>query len=162
MIEVVLPNSLKHPLFFQEEVITLVSSLSLVTPPHFIYELQGEETPWRNPSYGLQMVQEAYQSMQPLIERSFKEKEAEIDSLMKTVLALFFMSLFWSNYDPVVLNGWKEKVAAFHIKPLNVEERLSFVLARPFSYQAYRQIDTLMTEQQKQFAKHSLLNNDQK
>ncbi|WP_100402486.1 YpoC family protein [Bacillus sp. FJAT-42315] len=162
MIEMVVPNSLKHPLFFQEEMVTLVPSSSLVIPPYFIYELQGKETPWRNPSYGLQMVQEAYQSMQPLIERSFKEKETEVDPLMKTVIALFFMSLFWSNHDPVVLNGWKEKVAVFNVKPLNVEERLSFVLARPFSYQAYRQIDTLMTEQQKQFAKHSLRNNDQK
>lgn len=162
MIEMAVPDSLKHPLFFQEEMVTLDPSPSLVTHPYFIYELQGKETSWRNPSCGLKMVQEAYQSMQPLIERSFKEKEAEIDPLMKTVIALFFMSLFWSNHHPVVLNGWKEKVAVFNVKSLNVEERLAFVLARPFSYQAYRQIDTLMTEQQKQFAKYSLLNNDQK
>ncbi|MGM7635348.1 YpoC family protein [Bacillus sp. Hm123] len=157
MIEIVVPDSLKHPLFFQEETVKLVTPSSLMNAPYFIYELQGKETPWENPSCGLKMVQEAYQSRQALIEICFKEEGAEVEPLMKAVIALFFMSLFWGNHEPVVLNGWKEKAALFNVKPLNVEDRLSFVLARPFSYQAYRQIDTLMTEQQKQFAKHSLL-----
>ncbi|WP_338749606.1 YpoC family protein [Bacillus sp. FJAT-52991] len=162
MAKVVVPSSLKHDLFFQEETVTLAGQPSLVASPYFIYELQGNEAPWENPSFYLKTVQDTYQFIQPVIEMKFKEKDKEIEQMMKAVIALFFMSLFWSNHEPVVLNDWKEKVAAFEVKPLNAEERLSFVLARPFSYQAYRQMDALMTEQQKQFAKHSLLSNHKK
>ncbi|WP_203361928.1 YpoC family protein [Bacillus sp. REN10] len=162
MSKVIVPASLKHPLFFPAETVIVPRSASLETPPYFIYELQENEVPWENPSLYLKMVDEAYQSLQPLIETTFKEQDQAVHSMMKASLALFFMSLFWSNHKPVVLNGWEEKVALFNIKPLNVEERLSFILARPFSYQAYRQIEALMIEQQKQLAKHNLRRNHKK
>jgi hypothetical protein len=75
---------------------------------------------------------------------------------MKRGLAIFIQFLFWSNEEPIqrtkhiTLNN-------LIIKPVNLEERLSFVIARPNLFHSYRQLSELMIEQEKLYAKKTAL-----
>ena len=44
------------------------------------------------------------------------------------------------------------------IKPVNVEERLGFIVSRPKLFHSYKQLAELFAEQEKQFAKQTVLN----
>jgi len=155
---ILVPNELKHALFFSENTLRLPKQLSILHEPYFIAELLGKDKPWDYPDRGLACLQAAWKELNPLLESKFERRDRTVSDQMKAAIALFLMSLFWSNSQPVALNNWCEKVKMMVIKPVNVEERLSFVFSRPFSYHAYIQISELIIEQQKQFAKYTILN----
>jgi hypothetical protein len=76
---------------------------------------------------------------------------------MKKGLVIFIQFLFWSNEEPIL--GVKTiPINHLKIKPVNLEERLSFVIARPNLFHSYRQLSELMVEQEKLFAKKMALN----
>jgi hypothetical protein len=75
---------------------------------------------------------------------------------MKKGLVIFTQFLFWSNEEPIL--GVKAiTINHLKIKPVNLEERLSFVIARPNLFHSYRQLSELMVEQEKLFAKKMAL-----
>jgi hypothetical protein len=76
--------------------------------------------------------------------------------LMKKGIIYFIQFLYWSNdrqvnsKEPIPLNQ-------FEIKPVNFEERLTYVLSRPNLFHSYRQLSELFTEQEKLFAKKNIV-----
>ncbi|WP_139311215.1 YpoC family protein [Bacillus sp. MRMR6] len=75
---------------------------------------------------------------------------------MKRGLAIFIQFLFWSNEEPI-LGAKPITTNNLIIKPFNLEERLSFVIARPNLFHSYRQLSELMIEQEKLYAKKMAL-----
>ncbi|KMY54582.1 MULTISPECIES: YpoC family protein [Bacillaceae] len=151
-------EQLKHPLFFSaEEFVELPGGHSLSAPPFFIYELSERERPWIEEKQGLPFVEREWSQLQSQLEEKFQQRDKKIQLEMKAAIALFLMKLFWSNGQPVQLNNWKQNVKKLDIKPVNVEERLEFIFNRPYSYHSYRQVFELMSEQEKQVAKYSIL-----
>ncbi|MFK4997781.1 YpoC family protein [Bacillus sp. N9] len=45
-----------------------------------------------------------------------------------------------------------KKIKLLQVTPYNLLDRLDFILHRPFSYQAFKQLQELMLEQQKHYA----------
>jgi hypothetical protein len=76
--------------------------------------------------------------------------------LMKKGIIYFIQFLYWSNdrqvnsKEPIPLNQ-------FEIKPVNFEERLTYILSRPNLFHSYRQLSELFTEQEKLFAKKNIV-----
>ncbi|KAB7708939.1 hypothetical protein F9802_02005 [Bacillus aerolatus] len=158
---VTIPEWLKHPLFFQQEEVYLSARATVTAEPFFIYELAGEEQPWAGEEKGMFLIAAEWTKLKSVLEKKFRQRDKNVQAEMKAAAALFLMKLFWSNSAPVQLNGWQQNVKKFDIKPVNVEERLGFVLSELYSYHAYVQICELMIEQEKQAAKYCVLKKKQ-
>lgn len=89
------------------------------------------------------------------LDAHFKNRDSvKILPLMERAIYLFEQFLFLSNSLKPDIYSIKE----CEIKPMNVEERLDFVVSRPELYHSYKQLAELFGEQEKQFAKQSALN----
>ena len=85
----------------------------------------------------------------------FRNRESEKAlPLMENAICLFEQFLFLSNN----LNQDLYCIKDCKIKPVNVEERLSFIVSRPKLFHSYKQLAELFAEQEKQFAKQAVLN----
>ncbi|WP_100331385.1 YpoC family protein [Bacillus xiapuensis] len=158
MAVVPVPPHLQHPLFFQAESVFVPNQLSVADEPYFIYELTGIDKPWLKADRYVKMLDQEWRKLKKQLDRAFQMRDScTFSSPMKALLALLWMNLYWSNGSPVMLNNWPDRVQSLAIKPINAAERLSFVMNRPFSYQAYVQINELISEQQKQLAKYQLM-----
>ncbi|WHZ01510.1 hypothetical protein QNH48_21300 [Neobacillus sp. YX16] len=75
---------------------------------------------------------------------------------MKKGIGLFIQFLYWSNDRQI---NSKEPISINHlvIKPVNLDERLAYILSRPNLFHSYRQLSELMTEQAKQYAKKNIV-----
>jgi hypothetical protein len=74
--------------------------------------------------------------------------------LMERAIDLFEQFLIKSNN----LNPDLYCIKDCKIKPVNVEERLGFIVSRPKLFHSYKQLAELFAEQEKQFAKQTVLN----
>ncbi|MBS8264654.1 hypothetical protein DYI25_09420 [Mesobacillus boroniphilus] len=84
----------------------------------------------------------------------FKNRNSEKAlPLMERGIDLFEQFLFLSNS----LNDDLYAIKDCKIKPVNVEERLDFIVSRPKLFHSYKQLAELFAEQEKQFAKQAVL-----
>jgi hypothetical protein len=84
-----------------------------------------------------------------------RDQKSTIDG-MKKGISLFIQFLFWTNEQPI--NSSRSFSLEFlEVKPVNLEERLGFIIARPNLFHSYRQLSELMTEQEKLYAKKNIL-----
>ena len=85
----------------------------------------------------------------------FKNRDTEkAFPSMRNAIDLFEQFLFISN----CLNKEIHSIKDCKIKPVNVEERLNFIVSRPKLFHSYKQLAELFAEQEKQFAKQVVLN----
>lgn len=75
---------------------------------------------------------------------------------MKKGIGLFIHFLYWSNDRQVKLNEL-EPLGSIEMKPVNLEERLGFIIRRPNLFHSYRQLSELVTEQEKLLAKKNIV-----
>ena len=91
------------------------------------------------------------------LEKLFLDRDQKnVSDMMNKGIALFVQFLFWSNEK----SGSQTEPIPFHqfdFKPVNIEERLRFIISRPKLYHSYRQLSELMVEQEKLFAKRNIL-----
>ncbi|MFK2824179.1 hypothetical protein QYG89_00540 [Bacillus sp. B190/17] len=154
---ITIPHELRHALFFTGEEVRLPAEVSIGAYPFFIYEMLGQEQPWLSEEKGLSMIEAEWHELKMTLQQKFEKRDQTIQEEMKAAIALFFMELFWSNSLPVQLNGWQQKISFLEIKPVNMKERIEFILRRPYSYQAYIQLCELMTEQVKKIARYRVV-----
>ncbi len=86
-------------------------------------------------------------------ERLAKRQTKEIGPYMQKGIILFLSILFWSNKTSVHLDNLEEEIRILSHKPVNVDERIGYILNRPNTYPAYMQLKSLMEEQKKMVAK---------
>jgi hypothetical protein len=91
------------------------------------------------------------------LEDLFRERDQKnVSEMMKQGIDLFVKFLFLSNEKSLP----QIEPIPFHqvdFKPVNIEERLGFIISRPNLYHSFRQLAELMVEQEKQFAKRNIL-----
>lgn len=84
-----------------------------------------------------------------------RDQKNTLDGMKKGV-SLFIQYLFLTNEQPI--NSTKSiTLDVLEVKPVNLEERLGFIIARPNLYHSFRQLSELMTEQEKLSAKKNIL-----
>ena len=89
------------------------------------------------------------------LDHHFKNRDSDRAlPLMKKAIELFEQLLVSSNS----LSPDKYCIKDCKIKPVNVEERLDFIVSRPKLFHSYKQLAELFAEQEKQFAKQTILN----
>lgn len=156
-----LPDELDNPFFFSTNLIKVEKSSGFSTK-NFIYEIlfySGIESykPWENQLEVIPRALEEWRRVRSMLEDLYRKRDQK-NSLhaMKSGIGLFIQILFWSNDLPVSL---KEPITSrqFNFKPVNMEERLAFIISRPNLFHSFRQLDELMLEQEKLFVKKNII-----
>ncbi len=141
---------LQHEFFF----------LDSLTPADFFpeenrfYLGMDESMPWKNEKEAVIQIVQEWKSYMNELTALFKErKNKETKPLMVKGISLFIRLLFWSNNEPTDLKNLHEKLVLFEAKPVNIGERLQFLMQRPTLYHSFIQLSELMIEQEKIFYK---------
>ncbi len=149
---VILPESLRF--FSEEQHISLPEKLDEY--PYFLYELTGEKTPWLKEQHGLPELLPIWERLEAAVKEKHRQRQKDVQEEMNALLALFFMALFWVNGSPAAPAVWKQREAELSIKPINFRERFQFIVARPYTYAAFRQLVELMSELRKAAAVNAI------
>ena len=98
-----------------------------------------------------------WDGVRPELETLYRNRDQQSTlQLMKKGIVYFIQFLYCSNdrqvksKEPIPLNQ-------LEIKPVNFEERLTYILSRPSLFHSYRQLSELFTEQEKLFAKKNIV-----
>lgn len=164
-----IPDAFVHSFFYtkQDSIdLTNFDMEDIITIP-FKYDIayyQGAapyQLPWENTSDSI-----------PLILMSWKAKEVKLNALHEKrdrraareevipAIAWYLQMQFWMNGQPVrSLNEWKRELGSLKWKPMNVDERLDFVMKKPELYHSFIQLQQLFTECAKLFYKRKALEN---
>lgn len=109
--------------------------------------------PWEIQELSIPMLLCEWQKIREEIERFFANREADQAlPLMKKGIALFFEFIYWANGLPVILNN-RVEVSQFTIKPVNLSDRLEFIIQRPSLFHSFIQLTELITETNKHYEK---------
>jgi hypothetical protein len=158
-----LPSELFHPFFFSEKEVNLdMKEPTSMLVQNFYFELlfyNGIESkkPWTCPEYFLLLLKDEWGKLRPAIEEMHHQRKKDgINGAMKKGVGLFLQYLYWSNGTPACLKELPNFIDV-KIKPVNLEERVGFIIARPGLFHSYVQLCELMIEQEKLFAKNNMI-----
>lgn len=155
-----IPEELQHHLFFPNGEISWEEdderNMNMSRP--FIYDCAffvsaNSLTPWLSREVTIPaLLQEWEELKEPLRNHFSNRNKTEAASLMKQGTAFFLEFLFWSNGKPVRLYP-QISYDELQIKPVNIKERLDFIIARQNTYHSFMQLVELFTEMEKIYAK---------
>ncbi|KAB2338289.1 hypothetical protein F7731_01620 [Cytobacillus depressus] len=154
------PNELKNPFFFSNEHIIVKRDelIDLNVSHPFLYEAAffsrvEAVKPWEIQDQSLLAVINEWQLLKITIENYYKNKEqAKVLVPMKRGICLFLQYVYWANGLPVTLSN-DHAFQQLKIQPINLSERLQFIMKRPTLFQSYKQLVELMVETNKQYVK---------
>ncbi len=155
------PEELKHSFFSYPSVISNVNG-TFDFP--FINELLfylgfASNEPWTKMDIEYKNIMEEWEKEKERIQFLHQKRVKISHEEMKKSLSLYFKLLFWSNQVPVDLANWPKKVLGFSVCPVNLTERLSFILQRPTLFSSFIQLIELFQESHKQFVKSQVIIN---
>ncbi|WP_066294404.1 YpoC family protein [Bacillus sp. FJAT-29937] len=158
------PVELVHPFFFakNEKIILDVEVLeNLYASRPFLYEtafFSGVQAvkPWEVQEKSIPILIEEWQKVNELLEAFFAKRERiHVLPPMKKGISLLLELVYWANGLPVVLSNLDFDQLA--IKPVNLSERLEFIMKKPSLYHSYIQLAELISEMNKQFVKQQAM-----
>jgi hypothetical protein len=98
-----------------------------------------------------------WEKLRDELENLFRHRDQKAAlHVMRKGIGLFIQFLYWSNEKQVIVSKL-EPLANLEIKPVNVDERIGFIISRPNLYHSYRQLSELITEQEKLYAKQKVV-----
>lgn len=155
-----IPEELQHPLFFPTGEISWEKDderdMNMSRP--FIYDCAffvgvNSLTPWTRIEVAIPaLLQEWEELKEPLRNHLSRRNKIEAASLMRLGTAFFLEFLYWSNGQPVRLYP-QISYHELQISPVNIKERLDFIIARQNTYHSFMQLVELFTEMEKIYAK---------
>lgn len=159
------PSELNHSFFFPNDVVEVVAEITVefhASNP-FVFEVgyyngMTMPRPWDNSETAIPLLLEEWKKLKnELVTLYSKRNLALVVVPMKQAIAIFIEMLFWTNGQPVrfPLNH----IQQLDIKPVNIQERIEFIISRPKLYHSFAQLSELFLEQEKHFAKMLLLKN---
>lgn len=110
-----------------------------------------------NDSYSLLDLEELWQKIKIELEELHRQRKKNVlEETSKKAIHLFMQYLYMSNDKSV---SFQEPLSFtdLEIKPVNLKERLEFILARPSLFPSYVQLCELMAEQEKLAAKKRIM-----
>ncbi|MFN7252249.1 MAG: YpoC family protein [Anaerobacillus sp.] len=150
-----------EPFFSENDEIEIdqKSVLALEREPllYDIYRCHGihsEVKPWEDINQYFPILLQQWQANQPIITEFFRARD-RVGALepMKRMVKVFLALLFWSNRHPVPsLKNITTYIQELNIKPVNVEERISYILSAPNHHHAFTQLKELFIELEKKYA----------
>ncbi|MDX5474407.1 MAG: hypothetical protein LPK00_02620 [Bacillaceae bacterium] len=158
------PAEFAHPLFYREgDEMEIKEEISIgdASAYPFIFDIYYNKQiplpikPWSERDKTLKEIAYMWRVKQAAI--SFVHKERNKKKVMvelPNVIALYISFLFWINGKPVSnLKYLHSEIEKLVWKPVNVTERLSFILTKPYLYHSFVQLNELFMETEKLFVK---------
>lgn len=164
MTNVTVPEAFLLSTYFQkDEIITALADNSLkevLLKQPLIFDIydhlqvETEVKPWENKNQYISFLIENWQETMPSIIELFKARDRkQVLWPMEKMILTFIAMLFWTNGKPVPgLIKITDQVKELTIKPVNIGERLEFILSAPNQYHAFTQLKTLFSELEKKYA----------
>jgi hypothetical protein len=163
-ITIPVPAAFHHPLFYStsSQELTIHFPLSFseglkLTP--FLYDIleaahEALYQPWKQPERYLPAVLKQWTENKMNLDQLFKMRNRkDARKPMVDSISLFLDFLFWMNRKPVTkLLDW-DIVEKLDVKPMNIRERLDFMLQKPDLYHSFIQLCELFVEAEKQYVK---------
>jgi hypothetical protein len=98
-----------------------------------------------------------WDQVRPELETLYRNRDQKSTlQLMKKGISYFIQFLYWSN-DRQVNSKEPIPFTVLELTPVNLEERLTYILSRPNLFHSYRQLSELFTEQKKLVAKKNIV-----
>lgn len=118
---------------------------------YFYYDITEEERPWENPASFLPQMFVLWREREAELRSFFQKRDGKNGrTLMIAMTAVFIDALFWLNKKKVgQLQDIEAAAARLKHKPVNIDERLRFILIKPDSYHSFTQLRALMNELEK-------------
>ncbi|XCS12587.1 YpoC family protein [Aeribacillus pallidus] len=150
-----LPEQFQNTAFFDEE------SVYLHPTDFFYYDLQylagmDDTRPWEASEQFLPKLFKQWKEIQTEIQRTITKPFKMDRQKMMTGICLYIQLLYWLNEKPVH-SLHLDEIKKLDIAPVNIEDRLTFILKKPTQYHAYIQLNELFTETEKLFYKHQAI-----
>ncbi len=160
-----IPKELEHPFFFSDikkikVEPTSLASFSLSIP--FLYEAAYYSKvdalkPWESHEDYIPLLLKEWNAIKPVLEDFFSRRDIkEVEKPMKFGISLLLEFVYWTNEHPVQFSQ-TTLIRKLKIMPVNLEERLSFILSRPTLHHSFIQLSELMVEMEKQYVKQMAL-----
>ena len=126
---------------------------------YFYYQNKELYRPWENFSVIREQLTEEWTETVQHLEALFSNRDKNtIKPYMLKGIVIYLSFLYWSNQSPVNLSDFPSHLKGLKGKSVNLEERLPFIMARPYFYPSFMQLKSLMEEQIKIAAKMAALN----
>lgn len=162
-----IPEAFVHPYFYTKLDsihITHFDVEDIITVP-FKYDIAyylgaaPHGLPWENTSDSIPSLLSSWKAKEDILNslHQKRDRKAAKDEMIPA-LAWYLQMQFWINGQPVrSISDWKRDVKSLKWKPVNVEERLDFIIKKPELFHAYIQLQQLFTECTKLFYKSKAL-----
>lgn len=106
--------------------------------------------PWHtNPEQACRRLAKQWRNVVQELDASFKLREKPDLSIIRDGLGIYLSMLFWSNRRPVQLDELDKHMKTLELVPMNLEERLHFIMDKSDGYPAFKQLNELVQEQRK-------------
>lgn len=159
------PAELAHSFFFAENNEIEVEEnefayMNLSKP--FLYEaayFSGVEAiqPWDNQEQSIPALMKEWQMVKDVLDALFSKREISLVlPHMKKGIGLLLEFVYWGNGVPVVLSNSID-TTKLSIKPVNISERLEFIMKRPSLYHSFIQLSELIGEMNKLYVKQHVM-----
>ncbi|PLR77174.1 hypothetical protein CU633_11530 [Bacillus sp. V3-13] len=113
--------------------------------------------PWEDPAQYVPLLFAEWKRLKDGLVQLFENRNpGSAEMPMKKGIGLFVEGLFWTNGQPAVVSSL-DHAENLAIKPVNLRERLEFIMNRPTLYHSFIQLSELMTELEKAFMKQMML-----
>ncbi|WP_100333513.1 YpoC family protein [Bacillus alkalisoli] len=152
-----------HLFYKESDVIKIKEELSIedVSSVPFLFDIVHshgislEIKPWESRKESVKQIILVWTVKREEISILHKQRNKEkIMKEMPSAIALYINLLFWINGQPVTsLVNLESDLEELTWKPVNIAERLSFIMNRPFLYHSFVQLSELFTEMEKMFEK---------
>ncbi|RNA69183.1 YpoC family protein [Alteribacter keqinensis] len=125
----------------------------------FHEDITRDLQPWTAPKDSVtKILKEWKETGEPLIREAFKKRDKEkARPLMVNYTARYIQAMIWAKGEPVTdLIHIERDIGNLQYAPVNIEERLSFVINTPAHHHAFITLSQLFDESKKKWAVYFL------
>lgn len=156
----VIPDQLRHSFFFQENEMIWKDEYNNNFQIDFLFLYEAAHyshipafRPWESIEQSIPTLLNKWKIVKEELEEIFKKREKKkAYGLMKIGISLLIELIFWTNELPVQLRSMND-IEKMKIHPVNINERLEFLLKQPAIFPSFIQLKELINEMEKLYAK---------
>lgn len=156
-----IPDELNNPFFFSANAEITVQKEQLqqiILDIPFLYEAAFYANidalkPWELHEEFIPLIKNEWDTVKLKLEELFRKRsyKSTIEP-MKKGISLFLQFVYWANARPVHF-GMPLLGESLKVQPVNMRERIGFIIQRPALYHSFVQLNELMIEMEKQYVK---------
>ncbi|WP_428908902.1 YpoC family protein [Niallia sp. Krafla_26] len=116
----------------------------------------NRDQPWTLPNETVPFLFSEWNHLKMELQEGFTKRDLSRTEIpMKKGIELFLKALYWSNLQSV--NDNMDSMDRLTVKPINIRERLAYIIKTPNKFHSFIQLSELFVEMEKLFRKQQAL-----